>query len=189
MITVFLLVLIFALILGNVFLSIATPAQSSDLQGLIGKADMLKLSNADGQNNPTLDYPENLDNLAVPDTASFSSAGGINADDNTSLDLPLDLSSVSMGSEELIRRIDRIERILINFNNPSFFNKKLVDTEFYEKLEGFRDFKNDSRIQIAALKQQLEKIHPAKTKNKNTVSSTEAKRIHELAYNIKKKAK
>ena len=158
MVTVFLLILVFALIIGNVFLSITKPIQG-DLQVLPEESALL--------------WPN------IEEQAKYRKT---EAHANTVH------SSVQ---SEVKNRLDRLERILLGLNTTTFVGKKLNATKLYRKLNELSDFRNDAKIQIAALRDELEQLKSGKLKKakKKGIPKLKDKRLHELAYNIRKKAR
>ncbi len=122
LVTVFLSVMVLALVLGNVFLSVTKPGNAAaHLQAT----------------NPL----ENELQQTFQNSASSKQAFEQAADRER--------------TRMLNKRIDRLESLLLRINNAKFVARKLNGTNLVQRLNGFEQFKQDTRLEIAALKQQL----------------------------------
>ncbi len=83
----------------------------------------------------------------------------------------------------LNKRIDRLENLLLRINNARFVAKKLNGTNLIQKLNGFEEFKQNTRLEIAALKQQLASMQKNKPKaTRKAVPETDDEKLHKLVY-------
>ncbi len=115
--TVFLVILVLALIFGNIFLSIIAPRRMERILG--------------GQNAPPAKNPVQ---------------GARAASDEEPFD-----DRVKM----LNTRIERLENILLRLNKTQFVAQKLNGTSLYQKITDLEEFKQNTKLEIAALRQQL----------------------------------
>ncbi len=139
-ITVFLAVLVLALLIGNILLSATIPGKKH----------------------------ESLEELAkrISRQAKPNDLGG--------------------DAKQLKERIGRLENLLLRVNNAEFLGKKLDGTKLAQKLKELSEFKQNAKIEIAALKERLDEIYPVKPKNQGVPDISDEK-LHEIIYQVKKK--
>jgi hypothetical protein len=145
--TLFLVVLIVALAMGNAFLSLTSPKR------------LAKMSN--GTNQRTQNQPL----------------------------LPADESGLSFEERAerervnyLSRRIERLEQLLLKLNKSDFLAQKINSTNLSQKLEELEEFKQNTRLEIAALKQRLDKISPEPEKKQNNVPEISDEKLREIVF-------
>ncbi|MCX6799260.1 MAG: hypothetical protein NTW59_04160 [Candidatus Diapherotrites archaeon] len=142
-VTVFLCVLVLALIFGNVFLSLTSPER-------VARANMKTREKSGGGN------------------ALKEIACEIEGEDRVKM---------------LSGRIERLENIILRLNNKQFVAKKINGTSLYQKINDLETFKQDAKLEIAALKQQLAAIMPpeARRAKKETVE-IEPEQLHRFVF-------
>jgi len=88
----------------------------------------------------------------------------------------------------LNKRIEKIEGLLLRMTTPEFADKKLGALEISKKLEKLLDYRNDSKIEIAALKERVAALEAGKKPNPKKYKKIEEdlskydERIHNLVY-------
>jgi hypothetical protein len=157
-VTTFLSVLILALFLGNVFLSLASPKRlrkqfQAGLEGL---------------------PPEQLEARLVQEPSRAVVAAGPK---QVSFEQRLGLEKFA----HLNKRMDRLEQILLKLGSSKVLAKKLDATTLSRKMDDYGKFKETTRLEIAALKQRLDKVQPAPKKSKKNIGISDEK-LRDLVF-------
>ncbi len=139
-ITVFLLILITALLLGNALLSMLKPRAEPDKRQSV-KSEMRA-------------------RIAASASKHFPAQGRAKQEN----------------VDELNKRIERVENLLLKVNGSQFLGKKLNGTVLGRKLNDFVQFKNNTKIEIEALKEDL-----ANTKKDLGVKEKEPKENYKIS--------
>lgn len=140
--TVFLAILVLALVLGNAFLTIASPSR------LAGTANL---------------RPSPAERKEAPDGEG----------------------SDSDRIKVLHKRIERLEGLLLRLNNKEFVAKKFNGTNICQKINDLEEFRQNARLEIAALKQQVASNgngHFARERGKKEIARIEPERLHKIVY-------
>ncbi len=184
--TIFLSVLILALFLGNAFLSLTDPKR-------------LKVAAKQQENNiPQNDF--DLESQQVHETVQqkydFQEAEEIQGNESRTLvakskyegnefnakPIPLEESSQIERVDYLNRRIARLEQLLLKLNGNGVIAQKINTTELNQKLENLGEFKQNTKLEIAALKQRLDKIQPLEKKKKQNIPEISDKKLRDLVF-------
>ena len=174
--TTFLAVLILALAFGNVFLSLTDPKR---LEKMAKKAREQRMAQ------------EAVEQGFNPEQAVFEpgSAAGQPADNYSykKPTAPIALPGQSLGSEKaayLAKRIERLEQLLLKINNSKFLAQKLDATNLSTRLRDFDEFKQNTKLEIAALRQRLDKVQPQKSKPKQKIPDISDEKLHDLVFRV-----
>ena len=159
--TVFLAVLVLALLLGNAFLSITGPKRPK----LVPEEEMLRQDALASQAValPLVSGQRAIERLVVAQPAEQNVPA---FETRPSFEEDAERERI----EYLTRRIARLEQLLLKINNPRFVAEKVNLEGFYHKLKDMDSFKQNTRLEIAALKQRLDKIQPVESKPKLEIS-------------------
>jgi len=166
-VTTFLGVLILALFLGNVFLSVASPKRlqkqfRGELDGVA--QDELEAGFLQGQSQ------------AVGAAALTVASAGTVANQAS--------FEQRLGSEKMAllnKRLDRLEQILLKLSSSEVLAQKLDATTLSKKMDDYSKFKETTRLEIAALKQRLDKVQPVPKKDKKAVEISD-KKLRDLVF-------
>ncbi len=82
----------------------------------------------------------------------------------------------------LNKRVDRLEQLLLKIDNSKFIAQKLNATNLYQKLNGLDEFKQNTRLEIAALKQRIDKVQPAPKAKKVKVPEISDENLKEIVF-------
>jgi len=164
--TIFLSVLVLALVLGNVFLSLASPKR---LQSLSQGSDF-------GQ-------PEQCQ----PEQETESGQASVQDSFSEARDQPLPRPDFKNTAEKervnhLNKRIERLEELLLKINNSKFLAQKLNGTKLSQRINEFDSFKQNTKLEIAALRQRLDKVQPQKKKFKQPVPDISNEKLKQLVF-------
>ena len=179
--TVFLSVLIVALALGNVFLSLTDPKR------LLAARTRQNPGNGPGfENGPGLENGLAQSNIldefreagessqAAESRGSFGQVG----EGRDSFEQAADRERV----RHLNKRIERLEQLLLKINNSKFVAQKINGTNLYSKLRDLNQFKQDTGLEIAAMRQRLDKIQPLEKASKPKLSEISDKKLRDLVF-------
>ena len=152
-VTVFLVVLIVALIFGNVFLSLLKPS-------------------------------------IPPIPADFHPEIGENENNFETKERSKDFEDISRNEKlnYLNKRMNRLENLLLRVNNTQFLGKKLNGTKLFQKVNDLDEFRQNAKLEIAALKQEFAKIKKSNgepEKEKKQEEDIDEEKIHRLIYHSK----
>ena len=89
----------------------------------------------------------------------------------------------------LHKRIDRLESLLLRINNTNFVAQKLNGTNLVQKLNGFEEFKQNTKLEIEALKQQLSAVKKdsgIKAKPREEIPDVPESQLHDLIFHSAK---
>ncbi|MBN2067909.1 MAG: hypothetical protein JW744_05565 [Candidatus Diapherotrites archaeon] len=86
----------------------------------------------------------------------------------------------------LNKRIDRLESLLLKIGSASPVAGSLESAGLPKKLKSLEEFQQNTKLEIAALKQQLREIIPEKPKQANFEPSVDDERVHNLVYHAGK---
>lgn len=158
--TVFLGVLIIALALGNAFLSLAPKRKAGN--ALIPR-----------EGAQSSEY--------FPSNAAFQFQG---------TKLPKASGRVAAFEKELERekiaylnkRMARLEQLLLKMNSSGFIAQKLGDSDLGQRLKTLEDFRERSRLEIAALKQRLDGNVPLEKKQLEEIPEISDEKLHSLVF-------
>ena len=140
--TVFLAILVLALILGNAFLTIASPSRLART----------------AKRQPSL--------------AECKAASDGEGSDSDRI-------------KALHKRIERLEGLLLRLNNKEFVAKKFNGTNLCQKINDLEEFRQNARLEIAALKQQVASNgngHFSGERGKKEIAQIEPERLHKIVY-------
>lgn len=151
--TVFLAVLVLGLALGNVFLALTSPERAAR-----------QLSKENGKLGLAVQESDAESNEMQESQLSFEQAA--------------DKERIRM----LNKRIERLEQLLLKINNSKFIARKLNGTGLYQKLSNFDQFKQDTKLEIAALRQRLDRIQPQKKKPKPDLPKISDEKLRDLVF-------
>ncbi len=84
--------------------------------------------------------------------------------------------------EYLGRRIERLEQLLLKLDKSDFVAQKINTTNFSQKLEELEEFKQNTRLEIAALKQRLDKIQPESKKRPKPAPNLSDEKLREIVF-------
>ena len=154
--TIFLVVLIGALVLGNILLALIKPGSEQ-------RADK-----AEPIEQPKLvESQEKLPGVFKSNPSFAQDTGQERAN-------------------QLNKRIDRLESLLLKINGSKFLGKKLNGTVIGQKLSGYNEFKGNTKIEIAALKQDIARVKKEigikEKKNPGEDYQINDKKLHELVF-------
>lgn len=141
-VTAFLAVLVLAFFLGNVFLSLASPKR---MRKQLEKELGLLPDNGSGL-LPARGTFQGLSENQVLEKASFEQR----------------LSSEKLS--HLNKRVDRLEQVLLKLSSSKAVAKNLRASNLSRKMDDYVKFKERTRLEIAALKQRLDKVQPSSKK-------------------------
>ena len=161
--TVFLSVLILALALGNGFLSLVDPKRLRLLSAkgrILGEMPAIPENGFGLQNgfgSPNGLGPQKslgIENGAVQGKlpVSFGSSRGLSFEERANRERMLYLN----------KRIERLEQLLLKINDSKFVAQKINGSNLFKKLKELEGFKQDTKLEIAALNQRLDKVQPRK---------------------------
>ncbi len=172
LVTTFLAVLILALAIGNAFLSLTDPKRLQQ--------KMLKESNSFPQGSEGLDAQDSF-NGEIPEmqgSQSFQKP----AKKRQSQDISFELAAERERIAHLNKRISRLEQLLLKINNPKFVAQKINGTNLGQKLSDLEQFKQNTKLEIAALRQRLDKIQPVKNKRKPRIPNIGDRKLREIVF-------
>ena len=201
LVTVFLSVLILALAMGNIFLSLTGTKRlekvgqegngqlvfdngfvQSDVQDSFSEA----LPDADNGNSISFDKAENGgagNSLSFGQAKGKSSAPSFQqADSGAGKGPSFEQAAAGEKMAYLNKRLERLEQLLLKIDNSKFLAQKLNSTSLSKKLSGLDEFKQNTRLEIAALKQRLDKVQPVKKAKKPKVQDISDKKLRELVF-------
>ena len=102
-----------------------------------------------------------------------------------SSDSRFELAAEKERSQMLKKRIDRLEAILLKINGSNFLGKKIDGTVLGQKLQNLSEFKDTTKLEIAALKQDLARVKlqaGIKEKPKKPDYPISDKKLHSLVF-------
>jgi len=190
--TVFLGILVLALAIGNAFLSLTDPRK---LQRKVFEKNK-RLIEGGLPGNPV---QEGFESDSVQEGFESDSAQSFEGDSvQGSVQLafgeakpanfgkPAEANSFELHAEKervlhLSKRISRMENLLLKLDNSKFVAQKINGTNLGQKLSDFEEFKQNTGLEIAALKQRLDKIQPVKGK-KNNVTNISDEKLRRLVF-------
>jgi len=100
---------------------------------------------------------------------------------NPAFELAADKERIQM----LNKRIDRLESMLLKINGAKFLGKKLNGTVLGQRLNEFSEFKGNTKLEIAALKQELAALKSklgVQGKKSKTDYAISNKKLHNLVF-------
>ncbi len=163
-VTTFLGVLILAFFLGNVFLSITSPKRlQKQFQGELDEVTQEEMEAGFVQAS------------SQPVGAAVASAGTV--PNQASFEQRLGFEKRAL----LNKRVDRLEQILLKLSSSNVLAQKLDATTFSKKMDGYSKFKETTRLEIAALKQRLDKVQPVSKKAKKNIEISD-KKLRDLVF-------
>ncbi len=91
----------------------------------------------------------------------------------------------------VMERLDKLEKLLLSFQNNQEnqpLSGRKIENGLQKKIESLVDFRNEIRIEVAALKGEIRAIKEfIGFKEKNSqVFEIPSNKLHELAYNVRK---
>ena len=155
--TVFLSVLILALAFGNAFLSLVDPKRLRLLSAKGMGSGAMQAGPEIGlglENGPGLKRNLGIENGAVQGKlpVSFGSGNALSFEERANRERMMYLN----------KRIERLEQLLLKINDSKFVAQKINGSNLFKKLKELEGFKQDTKLEIAALKQRLDKVQPRK---------------------------
>ena len=173
--TVFLGVLVLALLLGNAFLSITSPKRARrmpegempELDALAGRAfPQQAVSGQSAFESHALAQPPVLEQSfpAFETKSSFEE----------------DVESERI--DYLNRRMARLEQLLLKINGSKPLAEKINGSTLSQKLGDLDEFRQNTRLEIAALKQRLDKVQPVERKAKGNVPEISDEKLRDLVF-------
>lgn len=158
LVTVFLSVMIVALALGNAFLSLAGPKRL-----FLAKSGLREE-----------ELPEGSERVFSGEALKPALAGPVQ--------VPARGSSDSERIAFLGKRIERLEQLLLKIDNSKFVAQKINATNLFQKLKELEQFKQDTRLEIAALKQRLDRVQPVKAKQKKNFPEISDEKLRRIVF-------
>ena len=164
--TVFLSVLILALAFGNAFLSLTGRKRLLSARAGLKQSDLPEGSEGIFLNGrePVFSEPRMQPGLPEAKGVSFRA---------------------SADSERLAflgKRIERLEQLLLKIDKSKFVAQKINGTDLFQRLKELEQFKQDTRLEIAALKQRLDRIRPVKERPKNPVPEISNEKLRRIVF-------
>jgi len=182
LLTVFLLVLVFALLLGHFFLEITRTKSHATAGNEFAKEKEYGEKNTRHNTLPNSSGKEAAKN-AVSIAGSF---------ETQRLLMPSDTANSRVLST-IIERLDRLEKILHSANQAAgktgLLQGKKMEGGFHKRLQSLIDFKHETRIEVAALKEEVRQIKARLGiggKQGQPVPEIDRERLRELVYNVRK---
>ncbi len=164
--------------MGNAFLSLTDPKRIEKM------ADKMRKESLSGKN---LIAPNNA--LVAPDASDFQNdLVQTSVQDSYSEAMPETTFGQKASMEKiayLTKRITRLEELLLKINNSQFLVQKLNGTNLSQKITEFETFRQNTKLEVAALKQRLDKIAPVKKKPKLNIPEISDKKLHDLVFRSK----
>ena len=176
LVTIFLGILIAALILGNIFLSIAKPKKIEEaLLREIGSKENSRALLQQMQNNKNIAASNHLLQQGKIRPAFVSA------------EQPDFRQMAEMERARMLnKRVDRLENLLLKMNGAKFVSYKLNGANLEQKLSGLEEFRQNTSLEIAALKQQLAALKgnelPEENEEEIELSAADEKRAHAIVY-------
>ena len=176
LVTIFLGILIVALVLGNIFLSIAKPKKIEEalLREIGGKENSMAL----------LQQMQNNKNIAASN--QLLQQGKIRPAFVSAEQPDFQQMAEMERTRMLNKRVDRLESLLLKMNGAKFVSYKLNGTNLAQKLSGLEEFKQNTSLEIAALKQQLAALKGNELSEENEeeteLSQADSERAHAIVY-------
>lgn len=172
--TIFLIVLIFALVLGNIFLSLTSPKRLEKMAQKANEKNLARSQENSSIGQSTLgNWQESQSRLTAEHSQTFQAKES---------DFAEDLEKEK--ANYLTKRIERLEQLLLKINNSKFIAQKLDATNLAQKLKDFDEFKQNTRLEIAALRQRLDKSHPQKEEVKQPIPDISDDKLHDLVFRV-----
>lgn len=175
----FLTVLIIALVIGNVLLSLTSPNKSTAVK------------------SPT----ENVKSSVSTNSSIYSNGNGSSNSiglSNSINSTPLYNSSAFDQLNQLNRRIDRVENLLLKINNSDEVAIRFAELKLTQKVNDLVEYRQNSRIEIEALKEKIsaieetflphssEKPLPSRENFSENDDEKFQRKIHEIIYHSRK---
>lgn len=157
--TIFLAVLVLALLLGNAFLSVIARKDS-------GRMPEPEMPVQDGFEDRALEQPPVLEQ-SFP---AFKTRPSFEED------------AQSERIEYLNRRIARLEQLLLKINGSKPIAEKINGSTLSQKLSDLNEFRQSTRLEIAALKQRLDKVQPVESRPKSNVPEISDEKLRDLVF-------
>ena len=199
--TIFLSVLILALFLGNAFLSLTDPkrlrvaAKKREING-IAKTNCTEAINGSETILENQQYAKEEVQETVQQKYNFQKTDEIKDDKIRTLvakskyernntlakSIPLEESSQIERVDYLNRRIARLEQLLLKINGNGSITQKISTTELTQKLNSLGEFKQNTKLEIAALKQRLDKIQPVEKKKTENIPELRDEKLRDLVF-------
>jgi len=195
--TTFLAVLVLALAFGNIFLSLTSPKR---LERMVEMAREKAGIEASGQcQGEETDAAGQAGHSLNKEDASFepqpARENGFSPETPCPEEiLPVPGPSLEDSSFEdqaerervscLGKRIERLERLLLKINNSAFIAQKLDGTNLAQRLKDLDLFKQNTRLEIAALRQRLDEIQPPKPREKQNIPDISDEKLHDLVFRV-----
>jgi len=199
--TIFLSVLILALFLGNAFLSLTDPKRlkiatkqreingtdtTNNTETINGSETVLESGQyAQEEVQETVQQKYDFQEMGkIKDTGSRTLVAKSKYDGNNTLvkSIPLEESSQVERVDYLNRRIVRLEQLSLKLNGNGSIAQKINTTEFTQKLNSLGEFKQNTKLEIAALKQRLDKIQPVEKKKTQNIPEISDKKLRDLVF-------
>lgn len=182
--TVFLSVLILALALGNIFLSLTSPKR---LQREESQADEGEFETASVQDSfiDTSQKVDDVESQEVDDGESQEVEGVKEAEPGEigkSRKASFEENAGMEKMDYLNKRVERLEQLLLKINNSKFVAQKINGTNLGQKLADLNEFKQNTRLEIAALKQRLDKVAPQEKKPKEKIPDISDEKLREIIF-------
>jgi len=156
--TTFLTVLILALALGNVFLSVASPQRLQKLAKESPKRQKQGLDSSQTSLQNSLSQESESQAMSFEEQAEKEKIG------------------------YLYKRIDRLEQLLLKLDSSKFVAQKINGTNLGQRLQEFDEFKQNTKLEIAALKQRFDKMQPVKKSNEKKASEISDEKLRDLVF-------
>ncbi len=197
--TIFLSVLILALFMGNAFLSLTDPKRLKAMakqQEINGVETGLESRQYVQEELPIVQETMRPVQEAVQQKYDFSETGEITGTGQRALvvrskyagslpvvkPMPLEEATQIERVEYLNKRITRLEQLLLKLNENGSISQKINTADFNQKLNSLSEFKQNTRLEMAALKQRLDKIKPVEKKSKPNISEISDKKLRDLVF-------
>jgi hypothetical protein len=189
--TVFLSVLVIALLLGNSFLSLTDPkrlllkrARKSDgLRQNAGEKQAIQLQRPameplSMQQRPFQGLPEAQAPFSL--TPVFGQDASPMAKPMPSFEGTAERARI----DYLNRRIARLEQLLLKISGSKPIAEKIKVPELSKKLGDLDEFRQNTGLEIAALKQRLDRIQPVETRPKASVPEISDERLRDIVFRV-----
>ena len=161
--TVFLGVLIIALALGNAFLSLAPKKKAANGFGVQGQ----DINNGLLPSNETA-FPGQSSGAKLPAPSQRA----------TAFEKELEREKIAF----LGKRMARLEQLLLKMNSNGFLAQKLDNSNLGQRLKSLEEFKEKTRLEVAALKQRLDNSVPAEKRQVEAIPAVSNEKLHSLVF-------
>lgn len=176
--TVFLAVLVLALLLGNAFLSIISPKRAVPVARLVPEGS-----------NPGQGALAGQTVLRPVFSGQGASEQAVEQSPVSRQNLPLAGQEPSFEDsvkneriEYLGRRIARLEQLLLKLNGSKPIAAKIKVSRLSQKLDDLDDFRQNTKLEIEALKQRLDSLQPVQSKAKDSFPEISDEKLREIVF-------